>query len=66
MAHVVLDVEPRVVDPHRPAHLEPREGQLLPVARHEVQPRLHVSGQIVVEAEEILRSRLPSLLPEDI
>ena len=30
----------RVVDPDRPAHLEPREGELLPVARHEVQARL--------------------------
>ena len=57
VAHVVLDVEPRVVDPHRPAHLEPREGQLLPVARHEVQPRLHVSGQIVVGGRRALEQQ---------
>ena len=37
LAHVVLEVEARVVDPDRPAGLERREAQPLAVARHEVQ-----------------------------
>ena len=39
VAHVVLEVEARVVDPDRPAGLQRRERELVPVARHEVQPR---------------------------
>ena len=39
VAHVVLEVEARVVDPQRPAGLERRERELLAVARDEVQPR---------------------------
>ena len=39
VAHVVVEVEARVVDPERPAHLERREGQLLAVARHAARSR---------------------------
>ena len=42
VAHVVLEVEARVVDPERPAGLERREGELLAVARDEVQARADV------------------------
>ena len=47
VAHVVVDVELRVVDPERPPHLEAREGELLAVARHEVQPRLDVRDEVL-------------------
>jgi hypothetical protein len=48
VAHVVVDVEARVVDPHRPAHLEARNREPLPVARHEVQALLDVLHQLEV------------------
>ena len=48
VAHVVAHVQPRVVDPDRAAGLQRREGELLPVARHQVQARLDVIGELVV------------------
>ena len=42
VADVVLEVEVRVVDPQRPAGLERRRRELLPVARDEVQPSADV------------------------
>ena len=46
VAQVVLEVEARVVDPQRPAGLQRRDGELLPVARDEVQPAAHVVGEV--------------------
>ena len=40
-AHVVLEVELRLVDPHGPALLERHLENALPIARHLRQPRLH-------------------------
>ena len=48
VAHVVLDVEGRVVDPEGPAGLGGRVGQLLAKARHEVQPALDVLEEVLV------------------
>jgi hypothetical protein len=48
VAHVVGEVEARVVDPERPAELHGREGELLAEARHEVQARADVLEQVVV------------------
>ena len=41
MAQVVLDVEVRVVHPHRPPELEGDEPHLLAVPRHEVELGVH-------------------------
>ena len=46
VAHVVVEVEGRVVHPERPPGLERREGELLAVARHEPQARLEVSAEV--------------------
>ena len=46
VAQVVLEVEARVVDPQRPAGLERRHRELLPVARDEVQPAADVVGEV--------------------
>ena len=54
VAHVVVEVEARVVDPERPAHLEAREGELLAVARHERQPRLDVRAELVARRRRSL------------
>ena len=45
---MVLEVHPRVVDPHRLARLEWRERELLPEARHQVQARSDVLHELVV------------------
>ena len=42
VAHVVGEVEARVVDPKRPARLQRRHGQLLAKARHQRQAPAHV------------------------
>src|SRR5205823_2631794 len=47
MAHVVLEVEVRVVDPERAARLERGERELLAVARHQVEPRLEVLEELL-------------------
>jgi hypothetical protein len=47
VAHVVGEVEGRVVDPQRAAGLERRRRELLPVAGDEVQPRLDVREERV-------------------
>ena len=46
VADVVLEVEGGVVDPQRPAGLQRREGELLPVARDEVQAAADVRGEV--------------------
>ena len=51
---MVLEVQPRIVDPHRPPGLQRREGQLLPEARHEVQARLDVLDELVVARRRAL------------
>ena len=48
VAHVVLDIERRVVHPQRPAGLKRRRTQPLAVARHEVQPSSDMI-EVVVE-----------------
>ena len=48
VAHVVGEVEGRVVHPERPPRLDGREGELLAEARHEVQPAAHVVEEVVV------------------
>ena len=47
VAQVVLEVEARVVDPHRSPGLDRRERELLAVAGDEVQPPAHVVGEVV-------------------
>jgi threonine dehydratase len=42
VAHVVLEVKARIVDPQRTPALQRRHGELLPVARDQVQARAHV------------------------
>src|SRR4051812_48595770 len=54
MAHVVLEVERRVVDPQRPSHLEAREGELLAVARHAAQPRGDVLEEVLTPGRRSL------------
>jgi hypothetical protein len=46
VANVVVEIEARIVDLERTSHLEPREGELLPVARHEVEPRLQMGAEL--------------------
>ena len=48
VAHVVAGVEMRVVDPDRPALHQRREGELLAVARDEVQPLLELGHELVI------------------
>ena len=57
VAHVVLEVEARVVDPQRPAGLQRREGELLPVARDEVQPAADVRREVRVGGRRALEDR---------
>ena len=47
-AHVVAQVQMRVVDPLRPALAERHVGEALPVARHEGEPVLDRLEQVVV------------------
>jgi hypothetical protein len=47
VAHVVVEVEVRVVDPERPPGFEARERQLLPVARHAPEPGPEVSLELL-------------------
>ena len=47
VAHVVVEVEARVVDPERAPQLERREGRLLPVARDQREVRPDVVDQLV-------------------
>ena len=47
VADVVLEVEVRIVDPQRPPGLQRRCGELLAVARDEVQPAADVVGELV-------------------
>ena len=54
MAHVVLEVEGRVVDPQRTPRLERRRGQLLAIARDQVQP--------AADMVQIL-ARIPAAVP---
>ena len=48
LAHVVAQVQVRVVDPARPALAERHEGELLAVARDEVEPALDPRDELVV------------------
>ena len=48
LAHVVVEVEVRVVDPDRPALVEGDEAQLLAEARHQVQARADVVAELGV------------------
>ena len=57
VAHVVGEVEARVVDPQRPAGLERRRRELLPVARDEVQARLDVREERVERRRLALEQR---------
>ena len=57
VADVVAEVELRIVDPERPAGLDRREGELLAVAGHEVQPALDVLEQVVVARRRALEDR---------
>jgi hypothetical protein len=47
VADVIVDVEAGIVDPEWTAHLEGGERELLPVARHQMQPRLDCRDQLV-------------------
>jgi hypothetical protein len=47
MADVVVEVEARIVDPERPAHLEARVGEPLSVTRHEPEARRDVGAQLL-------------------
>ena len=57
VAHVVADVEVRVVDPHRPSLAERHEGQALAVAGDEVQPALDRGDRVVVGGRRRPRRR---------
>jgi hypothetical protein len=54
VAHVIVDVEARVVDPERPPHLEPRERQLLAIAGDQMQARLDVLGELLARGRRAL------------
>src|SRR5439155_26810007 len=54
---VVLEVERRVVDPKRPSGLQRRDGELLAVARDEVQPPADVVAEVVVCRRRPLEQR---------
>ena len=56
-AHVVLEVEVGVVDPHRPALAERHEAQLLAEARHQREPPLDVLEQLLVRRGLALEDR---------
>src|SRR3954468_9054704 len=58
--HVVGQVEGRVVDPQRPPRLERRRRQLLPVARHQMQPRLDVREELVERRRRAVEEREPA------
>ena len=57
VAHVVGEVERRVVDPQRAAGLERRRRELLAVARDEVQPRLDVREELLQPGRLALEQR---------
>ena len=46
VANVVLEVEVGIVHPHRPAAVERRGGQLVAIARHEMQPPADLLQQL--------------------
>jgi hypothetical protein len=48
MPHVVLEVEAGIVDPQRQGDPPRRERQLLPVARHQVEARLHMFEEVCI------------------
>src|SRR5438067_12491642 len=48
VANVVLEVERRIIDPQRAAALERRVGELLAIARNQVQPASDV-GKVLAE-----------------
>ena len=54
---MVLEVQPRVVDPHRLARLKRREGELLPEARHQVQAGPDVLHELVVAGRRALEDQ---------
>ena len=54
LAHVVLEVEVRVVDPDRPALVERHGAQLLAEARHQVQARGDVVAELLVGGRRAL------------
>ena len=45
LTHVVLELEMRIVDPHRQAHVEGGRCDQLAVARHVIQARAHAFGE---------------------
>jgi len=53
-AHVVVEVEERVVDPYRAALSEGDRAQLLAKARHQVQARLEVVAELLVRGSRAL------------
>jgi hypothetical protein len=57
MAHVVAEVEVRIVDPDRSSHAERHEAQLLTEAWHQVQSRLDVVAELRVEGRGPLEQR---------
>ena len=62
VAHVVLEVEARVVHPQRAAAVERRVrvGELLAVAGHEVQPPADLLGELLVRGRRPLQQREPA------
>ena len=60
MADVVLEVEARVVDPYRPAAVERRMGELVAVARHEVQPPADLLEKLIHRGRRALDDRQPA------
>ena len=56
VAHVVAEVEVRVVDPARPSLAERHERELLPVARHEVEAGVDPRDDLVVRRRRPLES----------
>jgi hypothetical protein len=62
VAHVVLEVEVRVVDPHRPAVVERRvrARELVAVARHEMQAPADLFQELLELRRRALQQRQPA------
>ena len=60
VAHVILEVEARVVDPHRPPAVECREGELLPVARHQVKTLADLFEEVLHRRSRTFDDREPA------
>src|SRR5215204_6578882 len=57
VAHVIVEVETRVVHPERPTGVERRERQLLAVARHQPQACLEMGAELLARRWRPLKDR---------